>query len=168
MLTVCRIRLDCRQVCWVLDHLLPSISEYLHAPARFWVPLVRGCRPVERVTVCDEGTREGKRPVAACLFLDVGGCCWVFGSVRPLPARIPQISECQRTATGSCGRNSNEKSPQTFYGCGLHGLQGKTLELRMVPKRRLELPRELPHSDLNAARLPIPPRPHCLGLVAGI
>ncbi len=26
--------------------------------------------------------------------------------------------------------------------------------------RRLELPRVLPHSDLNAARLPIPPRPH--------
>ena len=37
---------------------------------------------------------------------------------------------------------------------------------QMVRSRRLELPRELPHSDLNAARLPIPPRPHCLGLVA--
>src|SRR5690554_1656374 len=34
---------------------------------------------------------------------------------------------------------------------------------RMVRSRRLELPRELPHSDLNAARLPIPPRPHCPG-----
>src|SRR6056297_3632038 len=31
----------------------------------------------------------------------------------------------------------------------------------MVRSRRLELPRVLPHSDLNAARLPIPPRPHC-------
>ena len=30
----------------------------------------------------------------------------------------------------------------------------------MVRPRRLELPRVLPHSDLNAARLPIPPRPH--------
>ncbi len=30
----------------------------------------------------------------------------------------------------------------------------------MVRSRRLELPRVLPHSDLNAARLPIPPRPH--------
>src|SRR3972149_2673049 len=29
----------------------------------------------------------------------------------------------------------------------------------MVRSRRLELPRELPHSDLNAARLPVPPRP---------
>ena len=29
----------------------------------------------------------------------------------------------------------------------------------MVRSRRLELPRVLPHSDLNAARLPIPPRP---------
>ena len=34
-------------------------------------------------------------------------------------------------------------------------------ECQMVRSRRLELPRELPHSDLNAARLPIPPRPHC-------
>ena len=30
----------------------------------------------------------------------------------------------------------------------------------LVRSRRLELPRVLPHSDLNAARLPIPPRPH--------
>ena len=29
----------------------------------------------------------------------------------------------------------------------------------LVRSRRLELPRVLPHSDLNAARLPIPPRP---------
>ena len=34
----------------------------------------------------------------------------------------------------------------------------------LVRSRRLELPRELPHSDLNAARLPIPPRPHVLGV----
>lgn len=30
----------------------------------------------------------------------------------------------------------------------------------MVRSRRLELPQDLSHSDLNAARLPIPPRPH--------
>ncbi len=30
----------------------------------------------------------------------------------------------------------------------------------VVRPRRLELPRGFPHSDLNAARLPIPPRPH--------
>src|SRR5690348_16186283 len=29
----------------------------------------------------------------------------------------------------------------------------------LVRSRRLELPRGFPHSDLNAARLPIPPRP---------
>jgi hypothetical protein len=34
--------------------------------------------------------------------------------------------------------------------------------LFLVRSRRLELPRELPHSDLNAARLPIPPRPHAV------
>jgi hypothetical protein len=32
-------------------------------------------------------------------------------------------------------------------------------EKPLVRPRRLELPRVLPHSDLNAARLPIPPRP---------
>lgn len=35
-----------------------------------------------------------------------------------------------------------------------------TSKCEMVRSRRLELPRVLPHSDLNAARLPIPPRPH--------
>ena len=30
----------------------------------------------------------------------------------------------------------------------------------MVRPRRLELPLRLKNSDLNAARLPIPPRPH--------
>ncbi len=31
----------------------------------------------------------------------------------------------------------------------------------MVRLRRLELPQGLTYSDLNAARLPIPPQPHC-------
>ena len=37
----------------------------------------------------------------------------------------------------------------------------------MVRPRRLELPRVLPHSDLNAARLPIPPRPQRIGRLRG-
>ena len=32
----------------------------------------------------------------------------------------------------------------------------------MVRSRRLELPRPFGHSDLNAARLPVPPRPHVM------
>ena len=32
----------------------------------------------------------------------------------------------------------------------------------MVRSRRLELPPGFPDSDLNAARLPIPPRPHSI------
>src|SRR3954447_2073274 len=36
----------------------------------------------------------------------------------------------------------------------------RRLEMLLVRSRRLELPRSFPHSDLNAARLPIPPRPH--------
>ncbi len=35
-----------------------------------------------------------------------------------------------------------------------------TSKCEMVRPARLELARVLPHSDLNAARLPIPPRPH--------
>jgi len=35
----------------------------------------------------------------------------------------------------------------------------------LVRSGGLEPPRMLLHSDLNAARLPIPPRPHCSGLV---
>ena len=35
----------------------------------------------------------------------------------------------------------------------------------MVRPRRLELPLLLKNSDLNAARLPIPPRPHTVFLV---
>ena len=35
----------------------------------------------------------------------------------------------------------------------------------MVRPRRLELPLPLKNSDLNAARLPIPPRPHTMFLI---
>jgi hypothetical protein len=48
-----------------------------------------------------------------------------------------------------CARSNNSKGTTAPFELG-----------RMVRSRRLELPRELPHSDLNAARLPIPPRPH--------
>ena len=41
-----------------------------------------------------------------------------------------------------------------------HQLLRVTESLEMVRLRRLELPRVLPHSDLNAARLPVPPQPH--------
>jgi hypothetical protein len=34
------------------------------------------------------------------------------------------------------------------------------LNLKLVRTRRLELPRDFSHNDLNVARLPIPPRPH--------
>ena len=33
---------------------------------------------------------------------------------------------------------------------------------KMVRSRRLELPRVLPHNDLNVTRIPIPPRPQKL------
>ena len=37
----------------------------------------------------------------------------------------------------------------------------------MVRSRRLELPRPFGHSDLNAARLPVPPRPHVMKRAGG-
>src|SRR5271165_3896430 len=43
------------------------------------------------------------------------------------------------------------RQPRVLHGSNFGGL---------VRSRRLELPRSFPHSDLNAARLPIPPRPH--------
>src|SRR5262249_25844657 len=36
------------------------------------------------------------------------------------------------------------------------------MEIGLVRSRRLELPRPFGHSDLNAARLPVPPRPHVM------
>ena len=36
------------------------------------------------------------------------------------------------------------------------------LDFVLVRSRRLELPRPFGHSDLNAARLPVPPRPHVM------
>ena len=53
--------------------------------------------------------------------------------------------------------NTNLSLP--FNALGKDSMQN----LQMVRSRRLELPRVLPHSDLNAARLPIPPRPHWIG-----
>ncbi len=38
----------------------------------------------------------------------------------------------------------------------------------MVRSRRLELPLRLKNSDLNAARLPIPPRPHMPWWLLGV
>jgi hypothetical protein len=42
------------------------------------------------------------------------------------------------------------------------------LQRQMVRMKGLEPSRELPHSDLNAARLPIPPHPHVLIWSGGI
>ncbi len=36
----------------------------------------------------------------------------------------------------------------------------KKIFYKMVRSRRLELPRVLPHNDLNVTRIPIPPRTH--------
>ena len=44
---------------------------------------------------------------------------------------------------------------------------GPDVAALMVRSRRLELPRPFGHSDLNAARLPVPPRPHVMKWPAG-
>ena len=48
---------------------------------------------------------------------------------------------------------TEEETSNDFCGSQRLGIQ-------LVRSRRLELPRSFLHSDLNAARLPIPPRPH--------
>ena len=60
-------------------------------------------------------------------------------------------------------RNSRKTSLRTVIWTPIDSIEFSGNSL--VRSRRLELPRELPHSDLNAARLPIPPRPHCPDLV---
>ena len=52
-----------------------------------------------------------------------------------------------------------------FRGLGLpcRAAQRPRRQDRLVRSIGLEPPRELPHSDLNAARLPIPPLPHMTG-----
>ena len=57
-------------------------------------------------------------------------------------------------------RETGYRTPKTSLPFNVLGEIADPL-CKMVRSRRLELPRELPHSDLNAARLPIPPRPHC-------
>ena len=70
---------------------------------------------------------------------------------------VPQATE---EVVGRSGRPigalSEAKNSRKINKSGCISLR----ELQLVRPRRLELPRELPHSDLNAARLPIPPRPH--------
>ena len=61
-----------------------------------------------------------------------------------------RLSYCRKTGP----RTAKTTLPFNVLG----GLSGS--KCQMVRSRRLELPRVLPHSDLNAARLPIPPRPH--------
>ena len=59
--------------------------------------------------------------------------------------------------------HDHDKGPGSGAGCSLKSWE------EVVRMRGLEPPRELPHSDLNAARLPVPPHPHVLaggGLLA--
>ena len=63
--------------------------------------------------------------------------------VRELPPKLPNPVQDQLPTRKTASPRSVEKKSAV-----------------LVRSRRLELPRVLPHSDLNAARLPIPPRPH--------
>jgi hypothetical protein len=75
---------------------------------------------------------------------------------------VAGVVDVARTANRTMARGvgSWPKYPGNILAYGV-------LRLELVRSRRLELPRVLPHSDLNAARLPIPPRPHSPGLVKG-
>ena len=58
--------------------------------------------------------------------------------------------ETERILTSSCSEYTKTDLFDGFF---------------LVRSRRLELPLRLKNSDLNAARLPIPPRPHTVFLV---
>ena len=92
------------------------------------------------------------------------------GERTNLEPNRPQVAEGGRPqkVVQAKGRNWNRpRSHRSFRTIAAHylaGLSGVALlcKATVVRPARLELARVLPHSDLNAARLPIPPRPHAL------
>ncbi len=79
-----------------------------------------------------------------------GGC---------VPSRYPRTNSTLRRV-----KNGTRNSQKRYIGqqiCGYKSLIYMIFWGKVVRSRGLEPPRVLPHSDLNAARLPIPPRPHC-------
>jgi hypothetical protein len=72
----------------------------------------------------------------------------------------------QIIATPQCAYNFRP-TQNRFWGSPISGASAK-LQRQMVRMKGLEPSRELPHSDLNAARLPIPPHPHVLIWSGGI
>ena len=65
-------------------------------------------------------------------------------------------------------RKTGPRTPEIAFPFKALGEFGKG-NINMVRSGGLEPPRVLPHSDLNAARLPIPPRPHVkAGVLVGV
>ena len=76
-------------------------------------------------------------------------------------AQIEAIHNHLSDTDGDASAGSDGQSDLTYVKHGYMTPVIFPLVTDLVRSRRLELPRVLPHSDLNAARLPIPPRPHC-------
>ncbi len=112
--------------------------------------------------VAAEKLREGpgqQRPFdemfeQACLFLSNPWKLWASGQFH-LKRILLRLAFTERIAYD---RNSGYQTPG--FSIPINYLKDLSMHKNeLVRSRRLELPRVLPHSDLNAARLPIPPRP---------
>src|SRR5690606_13121294 len=100
----------------------------------------------------------------------VGGganCCQIELPVRlliVLPAsELSPTNRGFQHFIGICAALARDWTGSGHIGPRPHRLPNRR-EKEMVRLRRLELPRGLAHSDLNAARLPIPPQPHASGV----
>ena len=75
------------------------------------------------------------------------------GSARSTSRPLPVIASAGRRRDALTHRHRSSL---------LRSSRSRTCPSMMVRSRKLELPRPFGHSDLNAARLPVPPRPHVM------
>ena len=88
---------------------------------------------------------------------------WEKGDLTVKKTVLRLVFSCPLTVSRKTGVQTGET---TYPFKALDYLE--TINPNMVRIKGLEPSRVLPHSDLNAARLPIPPYPHTLVLVAGV
>ena len=99
----------------------------------------------------------GPRAREQCDFSDSSGPRARFDPTRLDPPRRdpPRRRFSCTTCSALCSRRRQWLKPRLGHASPI-----RTDQDNVVRSRRLELPRPFGHSDLNAARLPIPPRPH--------
>ena len=128
------------------DLTLQSVSHPLKYPA---LVSVGPCEEVKTAAVGDPSGLFMRRDFAGCELVQT---CHILCPINNVTSSV----WCCPLLSCFMGRNSG------FTVLKIADRSGpvQTCLWFLVRPRRLELPRVLPHSDLNAARLPIPPRPH--------